>query len=167
VEAAGVPARAAACAARFGGSWFAERYVEGREFNIAVLGSRDRWRVLPMAEMCFEQWPEGKPRIVGYDAKWEEDSTGWRGTVRVFGVEKNEPMLAAELKSACDRVWRLFDLCGFVRVDFRVTDNGAPLILEINTNPCISPDAGFAAAAQAAGMNYGALIEEIVRAAPP
>ncbi len=160
-----VLARAAASAAKFGGSWFAERYVEGREFNIAVLGSKDSWQVLPMAEMRFEQWPAGKPRIVGYDAKWEEDSSGWRGTVRVFGVEQGEPALAAKLKSACDQVWRLFALSGFARVDFRVAEDGTPLILEINTNPCISPDAGFAAAAQEAGLSYDALIEAIVRAA--
>jgi D-alanine-D-alanine ligase len=49
-------------------------------------------------------------------------------------------------------------------VDFRVDENGTPLILEINTNPCISPDAGFAAAAQEAGMEYGDLIEAIVQA---
>ena len=55
-------------------------------------------RVLPMAEMRFEHWPEGKPRIVGYDAKWEEDSTGWNGTVRAFGVEQNEPRLAEGLR---------------------------------------------------------------------
>ncbi|MGZ5927700.1 MAG: D-alanine--D-alanine ligase family protein [Rhizomicrobium sp.] len=154
--------RAADCLARFGGSWFAERYVEGREFNIAVLDGQ----VLPMAEMRFEQWPKGKPRIVGYDAKWEEDSSGWRGTVRAFGVERDEPELAAKLKSACERVWKLFALSGFARVDFRVAEDGVPLILEINTNPCISPDAGFAAAAEEAGMSYGTLIEKIVQAAP-
>ncbi|HEY4275037.1 MAG TPA: hypothetical protein VGM68_06100 [Rhizomicrobium sp.] len=166
VESRGVLARAAACAAKFGGAWFAERYVEGREFNIAILGSRDDWRILPMAEMRFEQWPAGKPRIVGYDAKWEEDSSGWRGTVRAFGVERDEPELAARLKAACDRVWTRFGLAGFVRVDFRVGEDGVPQILEINANPCISPDAGFAAAAEEAGMDYASLIEAIVRAAP-
>ena len=155
--------RAAACGAKFGGDWFAERYVEGREFNIAVLDGR----VLPMAEMRFEQWPQGKPRIVGYDAKWEEDSSGWRGTVRAFGVERDEPALAAKLKAACEQVWKLFALSGFARVDFRVDADGVPLILEINTNPCISPDAGFAAAAEEAGMDYGTLIEAIVKAGPP
>jgi len=158
-----VLARAAACAAKFGGDWFAERYVEGREFNIAVLDGR----VLPMAEMRFEQWPAGKPRIVGYDAKWEEDSSGWRGTVRAFGVERDEPQLAAKLKAACEQVWKLFALSGFARVDFRVGEDGVPLILEINTNPCISPDAGFAAAGEEAGMDYGTLIEAIVKAAAP
>jgi D-alanine-D-alanine ligase len=81
-------------------------------------------------------------------------------------VERDEPELAAKLKSACERVWTLFALSGFARVDFRVADDGVPLILEINTNPCISPDAGFAAAAQEAGMNYATLIETIVQAAP-
>ena len=155
--------RAAECAARFGGDWFAERYIEGREFNIAVLDGR----VLPMAEMRFERWPEGKPRIVGYDAKWEEDSPGWNGTVRVFGVEEREPGLARALRTACEQVWKLFGLSGFARVDFRVDEEGMPLILEINTNPCISPDAGFAAAAAEAGMSYEDLIEAITFASPP
>ena len=50
-------------------------------------------------------------------------------------------------------------------MDFRVDHEGTPLILEINTNPCISPDAGFAAAAAEAGMSYETLIEAIVEAA--
>lgn len=157
-----VPARAAAAAARFGGAWFAERYIEGREFNISLLNGR----VLPMAEMRFEHWPEGKPRIVGYDAKWEEGSSGWQGTVRAFGVERDEPELAAKLRSASERVWALFELTGFARVDFRVGSDGEPQILEINANPGIAPDAGFAAAAAEAGLSYGELIEAIVQAAP-
>lgn len=158
---AAVMARAGDCAARFGGDWFAEAFVAGREFNIAMLDGK----VLPMAEMRFERWSEGKPRIVGYDAKWEEDSSGWNGTVRYFGVEREEPQLAERLREACERVWRLFELTGFARVDFRIDEAGTPLILEINANPCISPDAGFAAAAAQAGLGYDAVIEALVRAA--
>jgi len=163
--AAAVKARAGDCLARFGGSWFAEQYVEGREFNLSLLGSARDLHILPMAEMTFADWPADKPRIVGYGAKWEEGSSGYRHTVRRFGVEQEEPALAAKLNSDCEQVWRLFDLTGFVRVDFRVRD-GEPLILEINPNPGIAPDAGFAAAAQQAGMDYDALIAAIVKAAP-
>ena len=159
--------RAADCAVRHGGRWFAERFVEGREFNIAVLQGADGPLIFPMAEMQFDSWPAGKPRIVGYDAKWDEKSSASLRTVRVFGVETKEPLLAEKLRHACEQVWALFGLSGFVRVDFRVTETGQPLILEINTNPCISPDAGFAAAAAEAGFSYESLIARIVEAALP
>lgn len=159
--------RAADCAARHGGRWFAERFVEGREFNIAVLQGAAGPLIFPMAEMRFESWPANKPRIVGYDAKWDEQSSASLRTVRAFGVETTEPRLAEKLRAACEQVWALFDLSGFVRVDFRVTAAGEPLILEINTNPCISPDAGFAAAAAEAGLSYESLIARIVEAALP
>jgi len=163
--AARVRARAKDCAARLGGFWFAEEFVEGREFNIAVLEEEGAPRILPMAEMRFEAWPHDKPRIVGYGAKWDEESSGWRHTVRAFGVEANEPVLAAKIDQACRRAWELFALSGFVRVDFRVDEEGEPLMLEINANPCISPDAGFAAAAAQAGMGYDDLIAAILGAA--
>lgn len=65
--------RAAWCAENYPGDWFAEEFVEGREFNISLLQEGAGVRIFPMAEMRFENWPAGKPRIVGYDAKWEED----------------------------------------------------------------------------------------------
>ena len=82
--------------ARFGTEHFAERYIEGREFNLALLEERGRARVLPMAEILFENWDEGTPRIVGYDAKWTSDSEAYIGTPRRFGLETAEPALAAQ-----------------------------------------------------------------------
>ncbi|HEY0281828.1 MAG TPA: hypothetical protein VGC27_04295, partial [Rhizomicrobium sp.] len=68
VKGAEVRARAADSTKRFGGRWFAEAYVEGREFNIGLIQEKDGPRILPMAEMTFEDWPSGRPRIVGYSA---------------------------------------------------------------------------------------------------
>ena len=162
-----VRARAAESARRFGGRWFAESYVDGREFNIGVLQEKDGPRVFPIAEMTFEDWPAGKPRIVGYTAKWADGSFDSVKTVRRFGVETEEPRLAAALADLCRRTWALFDLVGYARIDFRVTPAGEPLILEINPDPGIAPDAGFAAAGARAGLSYGELIEKIVLAALP
>jgi D-alanine-D-alanine ligase len=47
-------------------------------------------------------------------------------------------------------------------VDFRIDAAGRPWILEINANPCLSPDAGFAAALQASGVSYPAAIARIL-----
>jgi D-alanine-D-alanine ligase len=151
---------------RFRMEHFAEAYIEGREFNLALLEGADGARVLPIAEILFEGWREGTPRIVGYDAKWTPESEAYTGTPRRFGLEPNEPALAAKLKQLALSCWTLFGLTGYARVDFRVDSMGEPWILEVNVNPCLSPDAGFAVAAYQAGLSYPALVGRIVEAAP-
>ncbi len=152
--------------AELGGEWFAERYVPGRELNVALLALEGAPRVLPVAEMRFDGFPEGKPRIVGYAAKWEAASFEYRHTVRSFAVEEALAERAGSLALEC---WRLFDLDGYARVDFRVDAAGRLWVLEVNANPCLSPDAGFAAALDAAGIAYtaavGALVDEALRRA--
>ena len=69
------------------------------------------------------------------------------------------------LKAACEGCWKTFDLTGYCRVDFRVTPEGEPTVLEINTNPGISPDAGLPAAALEAGMNYDQFLSRLVEIA--
>ncbi|GAB6185471.1 GNAT family N-acetyltransferase [Thermopirellula anaerolimosa] len=133
--------------------WFAEAFIEGREFNLSVLGGTDRPEVLPPAEIDFSAFPPNKPRIVGYKAKWEEDSFEYRATPRRFEFPDSDRPLLRELRRLAVACWDLFELRGYARVDFRVDPAGRPYILEINANPCLSPDAGFMAAAAAGG--YG------------
>jgi D-alanine-D-alanine ligase and related ATP-grasp enzymes len=165
VEAPEVEARAAACTAKFGGRWFAEEFIDGREFNIAIIEQAGEPHILPMAEMMFVGWPVERPRIVGYNAKWDEASFESVKTVRRFGVEYREPALARELRFLCEECWELFACRGTARVDFRVDMDGRPQILEINPNPGIAPDAGLIAAAYEAGLSYADLVEGIVREA--
>ncbi len=165
VDAVDVPDRAEACAARYGGTWFAEAFIDGREFNIAVIEQNGQPRVLPMAEMTFQKWPADRPRIVSYGAKWDDASFESIQTVRRFGVEEDEQGLAAQLRNLCELSWTLFGCRGTARVDFRVDAEGRPLILEINPNPGIAPDAGLAAAAAEAGLSYADLITRTVEEA--
>jgi D-alanine-D-alanine ligase len=141
--------------AEFGGDWFAERFVPGRELNVGLIAAPTGPRVLPVAELDFEGFPPGKPEIVGYAAKWDVDSFEYRNTVRSFGVE---PELAARVERLALDCWKLFALDGYARVDFRVDASGAPFVLEINANPCLTPDAGFAAALAEAGIAYDGAI---------
>lgn len=147
-----------------GGEVFAEVFVPGREFNLALLASPREPEVLPPAEISFAAFPPGKPRIVGYRAKWEEESFEYRHTPRCFAFPPEDGGLLAALQSLAEACWRLFDLRGYARVDFRVDAAGRPWILEVNANPCLSPDGGFAAAAERAGMAFDEVVKRILRA---
>jgi D-alanine-D-alanine ligase len=157
--------RLAAMGERSGRACFAEAFVDGRELNLSLLAGDDGVVVLPPAEIDFSAFPAGKPRIVGYAAKWDEGSFEYHHTPRHFDFAAAEqPLLdrVADLARAC---WHLFDLDGYARVDFRVGTDGRPWVLEVNANPCISPDAGFAAAIAQAGLRYEDAIARVLAAA--
>jgi D-alanine-D-alanine ligase len=145
--------------AEFGGDWFAEEFVPGRELNVALLAEPTGPRALPVAEIRFDAFPADKPRIVGYAAKWDLDSFEYRNTPRSFAVE---PELAERLRRIALDCWALFRLEGYARVDFRVDERGMPWVLEVNANPCLSPDAGFAAALAEAGVGYEAAVATLI-----
>jgi D-alanine-D-alanine ligase len=150
----------------FGGDWFAEAYIEGREFNLALLAGPDGVELLPPAEMLFIDYPQGKRRIVDYAAKWHADSFEFNNTVRRFEFGAEDKRLLVELEWIAKSCWRLFGLTGYARVDCRVDGAGRPWILEININPCLSPDAGFAAAADRAGLTLTDVVGRIVADLP-
>jgi len=149
-------------APRLRGECFAEAFVDGREFNISVIATAEGPRVLPIAEIHFIDFPKDKPKIVGYRAKWEEESAEYRCTPRGFDFAAGDKDLLDELTRLSRLSWDLFALRGYARVDFRVDQRGKPYILEVNANPCISPDSGFIAAAQQGGLDYDAVIGSIL-----
>ena len=150
-------------APRLGGACFAEEYIHGREFNLSILAGPNGPQVLPPAEIVFEGYDTSRPLIVGYRAKWEEDSYEYHHTPRRFDFDSDDKGLLTTLEGLAIRCWQLFGLKGYARVDFRVDDTGQPWILEINTNPCISPDAGFAAAVNAAGIDFTQAVDRIIK----
>lgn len=151
--------------ARYGGQWFAERYIDGREFNLALLESSSGWQVLPPAEILFQNYPKGKPHIVGYAAKWQSLSFEYQHTPRRFAFPAADQDLLAGLRDIALQAADAFQLRGYARVDVRVGGDGQAWILEVNANPCLSPDAGFVAAAKQAGLTFDAVIERIIAAA--
>src|SRR5262249_28596630 len=142
---------------RVGVECFAEEYIAGREFNLSLLTSQHGDgipQILPPAEIDFSSFPTDRPRVVDYAAKWDERSFAFQNTPRRFDFQDADQPLLDILKTLAIECWKLFDLRGYARVDFRVDREGRPWILEVNTNPCLSPDAGFAAALAQANISF-------------
>lgn len=148
-------------AERLGGECFAEAYIEGREFNLSLLAGREGVALLPPAEIVFDAYPEGRKRIVCYRAKWEDDSFEYHHTPRRFHFQEDDPLIQS-MEGMAKACWELFSLRGYARVDFRVDQEGRPWVLEVNANPCLSPDGGFMAAAIEAGLGYEEVIQGIM-----
>jgi len=141
-------------ATRLGGACFAEAYIEGREFNLSILSGPAGPEVLAPAEIRFDNYDGHRLKIVDYSAKWDNDSFEYTHTPRNFEFTHSDEALLQSLSRIAIQCWKVFNLKGYARVDFRVDAENRPLILEINANPCISPDAGFVAAMNRSGISY-------------
>lgn len=134
-----------------------EEFIEGREINAAVLGDPPV-RALPLSEIRFR--PGLARPIVSYDGKWLEDSPEYAGTEPLCPA----PLSAKEetlVKGVALRACAVLGCRDYARVDIRLRE-GIPYILEVNANPDISPDAGFARAARAAGIPFPELAGRIL-----
>jgi D-alanine-D-alanine ligase len=137
----------------------AERYVEGRELNVTLIGNGPELRVLPIHEIDFAAMPADRPRIVSYAAKWEEDHVDYAGTKPV-PLRDASPALVASVDHVARAAWDALGLRDYGRIDLRV-DAAGPWVIDVNPNPDISPDAGVTRAARIAGMSYAELIAHI------
>jgi D-alanine-D-alanine ligase len=135
-----------------------ETYLTGREINVSMLAGK----ILPIAEIVFEDFPEGMPRVVGYEAKWQEDSFAYVHTVRRFPEDPADAGLLERVGEIAEAAWRVCGLRGYARIDFRLDEDGNPYVLEVNANPCLAADAGFMAAAAKAGLTPGDVIGRIL-----
>jgi D-alanine-D-alanine ligase len=140
-----------------------ERYVDGRELYVAVMGTR-RLQVLPIWEMVFEKLPEEAPRIATERVKWDPAFQQKHGIKTVVAKGLSEATVT-QIQNLCRRVYRSLELSGYARIDLRLDADGKLYVLEANPNPQIADGEDFAAAAQHAGISYRALIQRLVNLA--
>lgn len=146
----------------YGGSALVEEFIDGREFDAAVLGSSE-CTVLPVSEIVYSL-PPGMPRIVTFSAKWEPDSLYFQGTKSIcpaeICVEEQERIIRTAVAA-----FRVLGCEGYARVGMRMDQEGQLNVIEVNPNPDVSPDSGVVRQAEATGMTYAQLIEKILQLA--
>ena len=163
-DAAALRARAAAMIAEFDQPVLAERFIDGREINVTMLGNGPELRVLPLHEIDFAAMPAGRPRIVSYAAKWDEAHVDYAGTKPVL-LRDASPQLVARCEEIARAAWDAHGLRDYGRVDLRVDRAGTPYVIDVNPNPDISPGAGVSRSAAVAGMSYEQMVDAIAQAA--
>ena len=147
---------------QYDGRALVEEYIDGREFNVTVLGNENPV-VLPVAEIVHTL-PEGMPRILTFEAKWEPKTLYFKSSAPLCPAEIDEES-RRKISAASLQAFLLLKCSGYARVDFRMSKDGIPYIIEVNPNPDLSPGYGAARQARTAGMSYPQLVERIIQLA--
>jgi D-alanine-D-alanine ligase len=142
-----------------------ERYIEGREIYVSLLGRvGDEPEILPLFEIDFSGLPPDRPRIVSFEGKWMESSVEYAGTKPVPCALS--PALHASVAAAARGAWDALELRDYGRVDIRLASDGIPYVIDVNPNCDLSHEAGgFSRAARAAGLAYDELVTRLLELA--
>ena len=152
--------------ATYGPSVLVERFVRGREFNVALMERDGELTTLPYSEILFVP-PDDRPDlwpIVSFDAKWRPGTLEFTATPAKNPADVT-PELHERLATLSKKAFELVGCRDYARVDFRLDEEGEPFILEVNPNPCISPLAGLAAGLESAKIPYAEFIVGLVQQA--
>jgi D-alanine-D-alanine ligase len=140
-----------------------EEYIDGRELNVAILGNR-KPTVFPISEIDMSTLPQEYHRIISYNAKWMKGTPEYEHTKGVCPALL-PPALETSIKEMALRAYKLLGCRDYARIDFRLNKDYQPYILEVNPNPDISDDAGFARSAMTFGYKFEELVGKIVECA--
>lgn len=136
-------------AARFDDEVLIEKYIEGRELTVGVLGER----ALPVVEI------RPKHEIYDYECKYTKGMSEYLVPAPLSEAQ------ARELQDLALRAHRVLKLRGYSRIDFRMDAHGRVYCLEANSLPGLTQTSLLPKAAAAAGISFPELCDQIVRAA--
>lgn len=136
-------------AASHGERLLVERYVSGREFTVAVLGEI----ALPVVEITPHD------ESYSYAAKYTPGGSTHRVPADI------DAALSARMQQYGLDLHRALGARDYSRTDVLLDDKGGPFVLECNTLPGLTRYSLFPEAAAAAGIDYAALVDRLVKAA--
>ncbi|HIH31392.1 TPA: ATP-grasp domain-containing protein [Candidatus Woesearchaeota archaeon] len=144
----------------------AEEFIDGKEITVGILGNGRSAQVLPLSEVIFNNWGE-EPEVYSYEAKWVKDSKEWKD-VSIKCPADLPKYQEYRIKRTALQVYNVLGCRDYGRIDFRLSKDGVPYVLEMNPNPGISPvivdgeqPDFMPVASEQAGMSYNELILKI------
>jgi D-alanine-D-alanine ligase len=149
VRSAGALDEAYALAANYDRVVLAEKFIEGTELTVGILGEQ----VLPIIKL------ETPRDFYDYQAKYIADDT--RYIIPCGLPEKKEKALRA----LCMSAFRTLGCSGWGRVDLMLDRRGRPYLLEVNTAPGMTDHSLVPMAARAVGISYEDLCLRILEGA--
>jgi D-alanine-D-alanine ligase len=127
----------------------AEKFIEGTELTVGILGDE----ALPIIKL------ETPRDFYDYQAKYVSDDTRY---IIPCGLS---PAREREIQALCHEAFRALGCSGWGRVDLMLDRSGAPHLLEVNTAPGMTDHSLVPMAARALGLSYEDLCVRILEGA--
>ena len=139
-----------------------EQFLTGKDISVGIIGdSPESYQVLPVIEEDYSVLPADSPKICGYEAKWDPDSPYWK----LRSVPANLPEATERyLVASCLKLVERLGCRDYVRLDWRLDNEGTPRLLEVNPNPGWCWDGHLAKMAKLAGLSYAQMLGQILKA---
>jgi len=137
----------------------AEEFIDGRELYVGILGNK-RLTVFPVWELTFDNLAPGTWAIATANVKHNPDYQRRRGIFQK--PAELDDALRARIVKTSRRIYRILELDGYARIDYRLKPDGSLHFLEANPNPELALSEEFATSAGHVGVSYEALIQRIV-----
>ncbi len=150
---------------RVGTDAIAEQFISGRELYVSVLGN-DRLVAFTPWELVAEKSEPNEPLIATARAKHDIDYQQKKG-ISIRAAQELHPAVEERLLHDSKRIYRILELTGYARIDFRLDDENRLYFLEANPNPDIAEVEEFASAARHDAVAYPKLLERILRLGLP
>jgi D-alanine-D-alanine ligase len=147
----------------YGAPVLVERYISGREVNIAVVELPDLLTLRP-TEIFLPAEKSGTWSILTYEGKWSPESPAYLAPDPNAASALPE-LPVAELNRLAKLAYRLLGCRDYARVDFRIDPAGQPYILEVNPNPEISEHVSFTKSLDSVSLTYKQFVVGLVRQA--
>ncbi|MFC7391539.1 D-alanine--D-alanine ligase family protein [Scopulibacillus cellulosilyticus] len=128
-----------------------ETFIDGKELTVSVLGKGEEIKALPVVEIV------PKNKFYDYEAKYAPGMSTHYVPARI------QDDVTKKLQKWSVLAHRQLGCETYSRVDFILPNDGSePVILEVNTLPGMTPTSLFPDAANAVGISYDDMIEQLV-----
>lgn len=147
----------------FSGEVIAERFIDGREIHVTLIGNDRHVVCLPECEVGFGGEFADNWNIYTYEAKWDKQSWEY-WDARVHAPAKLSPLVQKRIERLTKKAYKVFGCRDVVRMDVRI-EKDIPYVVDINMNPSLnSSDEQDATLASVLAMDwsYEEFIETIV-----
>lgn len=126
-----------------------ERFVDGRELTVSVVGGR----ALPIVEILP---PEGPGEVYDFEARYTI------GESRFSCPAELDEATATRVAATAEEATRVLGIDGICRVDIILAADGTPVVLEVNAVPGMTETSTMPMAAAAAGMSFPQLVARML-----